>query len=120
MGGWPGMVPGQIAFGHNSALAGAPNITGGILITDSSSLGNLKPASLKAFPKSLSLGKSIWHVLQLVPYMRENAGIAKLSCVEKSEKANVRKSKELQTERNRRPPMPPSLVDTEAGTFAMP
>ena len=34
----------------------------------SSSLGNLNPASLKALPKSFSLGKSIWQVLQDVPY----------------------------------------------------
>src|SRR5271165_5711026 len=92
MGGMPGMVPGQIAFGHSSALAGAPSMTGGILIIDSSSLGNLKPASLKAFPKSLSLGKSIWHVLQLVPYMRENAGIAKLWPADKIVSPSPRKS----------------------------
>src|SRR5664279_49360 len=72
------MVPGQIAFGHSSALAGAPSMTGGILSIDSSSLGNWNPASLKALPKSFSLGKSMWHVLQLVPYWRENAGMAKL------------------------------------------
>src|SRR5271169_5499299 len=76
MGGIPGIVPGQIAFGHNSALAGAPSITGGILSICSSSLGNLKPASLKALPKSFSLGKSMWHVLQLVPYCRAKTGIA--------------------------------------------
>src|SRR5579875_2491752 len=76
MGGMPGMVPGQMAFGHISALAGAPSMTGGILIIDASSLGNLKPASLKAFPKSFNWGKSIWHVLQLVWYMREKAGMA--------------------------------------------
>jgi hypothetical protein len=29
-------------------------------------------------PKSLSLGKSTWQVLQDVPYWRENAGMAKL------------------------------------------
>src|SRR5271157_1007242 len=105
----PGIVPGQMALGHSSALAGAPSITGGILIIDSSSLGNLKPASLKAFPKSLSLGKSMWHVLQLVPYMRENAGIAKLSRTERIEKRNARKSKDPFIVRNRRPLMPPSL-----------
>src|SRR5208337_1498486 len=115
MGGMPGMVPGQIAFGHSSAFAGAPSITGGILIIDSSSLGNLNPASLKALPKSFSLGKSIWHVLQLVPYMRENAGIAKLSRTERIEKRNARKSKDPFIIRNRRPLMPPSLVDSEAG-----
>src|SRR5271165_3362771 len=105
MGGMPGIVPGQMALGHSSAFAGAPNMTGGILITDSSSLGNLKPASLKAFPKSFSLGKSIWHVLQLVPYRRENAGIAKLSRTEKTAriKSNMRKTKDPQTERNGRP-----------------
>ena len=59
-----------------SAFAGAPSMTGGILSIDSSSLGNLKPASLKALPKSFSLGKSKWQVLQLVPYKRENAGMA--------------------------------------------
>src|SRR5271169_5987051 len=71
------MTPGQMACGQSSALAGAPSMTGGILIIDSSSLGNLKPASLNAFPKSLSLGKSMWQVLQLVPYILENAGIAR-------------------------------------------
>lgn len=59
-----GMVPGQTVLGHNSFWAGAPSITGGILINDSSSLGNLKPASLNAFPKSFSLGKSTWQVEQ--------------------------------------------------------
>jgi hypothetical protein len=29
-----------------------------------------------ALPKSLSFRKSIWQVLQLVPHMRQNAGIA--------------------------------------------
>src|SRR5271165_4857105 len=95
MGGRPGIVPGQIAFGHSSALAGAPSITGGILIIDSSSLGNLKPASLKAFPKSLSLGKSIWHVLQLVPYMRENAGIAELLLADRIVSPSPRNSRNL-------------------------
>src|SRR5215472_17822254 len=84
IGGLPRMVPGQMAFGHASALAGAPSMTGGILIIDSSSLGNLNPASLNALPKSLSLGKSRWHVLQLVPYIRANAGIAKLWFDDKS------------------------------------
>src|SRR5215471_20830514 len=77
MGGWPGIVPGQIALGQSSALAEAPSMTGGIFSICSSSLGNLNPASLNALPKSLSLGKSIWQVLQLVPYILENAGIAK-------------------------------------------
>src|SRR5271169_2528791 len=80
MGGIPGIVPGQIAFGHSSAFAGAPSITGGIFSMDSSSFGNLKPASLNALPKSLSLGKSMWQVLQLVPYWREKAGMPKLGC----------------------------------------
>ena len=57
MGGMPGIVPGQIAFGHNSLFAGAPSITGGIFSMDSSSLGNLKPASLKAFAEVIQLGK---------------------------------------------------------------
>src|SRR5215469_15405841 len=78
MGGWPGIVPGQIALGQSSALAEAPSMTGGIFSICSSSLGNLNPASLNALPKSFSLGKSIWQVLQLVPYILENAGIAKL------------------------------------------
>src|SRR5271157_895370 len=82
------MVPGHIAFGHSSAFAGAPSITGGILSIDSSSLGNLKPASLKALPKSFSLGKSMWHVLQLVPYWRENAGIPKLGRAETTIRIN--------------------------------
>src|SRR5208337_1706791 len=120
MGGMPGMVPGQMALGHSSALAGAPSITGGILIIDSSSLGNLKPASLKAFPKSFSLGKSMWQVLQLVPYKRENAGIAKLFCTDRSEKVNARKSTEPQTERNGRPLIAPSLMDGEAGKLRCP
>ena len=62
--------------GHRSFYAGDPNITGGTLIKVSSSLGSLNPASLKALPKSLSLGKSTWQVLHDVPYWRENAGIA--------------------------------------------
>lgn len=77
MGGIPGIVPGQMVFGHSSLFAGAPNITGGILIIAASSFGNLKPASLNAFPKSFSLGKSMWQVLQLVPYIRANAGMAR-------------------------------------------
>src|SRR5271157_2153293 len=76
MGSRPGMVPGYTVCGHNSACAGAPSSTGGVFRNDSSSLGNLKPASLKALPKSLSLGKSEWHVVHEVPYLRENAGIA--------------------------------------------
>src|SRR5262249_33449727 len=76
MGGMPGMVPGQIAFGHISAFAGAPSMTGGIFNIEASSVGNLKPASLNALPKSFSLGKSRWQVAQLVPYWRANAGIA--------------------------------------------
>src|ERR1039457_6341563 len=99
MGGIPGIVPGQMAFGHSSALAGAPSITGGILIIDSSSLGNLKPASLKAFPKSFSLGKSIWQVLQLVPYMRENAGIAKLLLADRIVAARASNSRDSRTVR---------------------
>src|SRR5271166_2308932 len=94
MGGIPGMVPGQMAFGHSSALAGAPSITGGILIMDSSSFGNLKPASLKAFPKSFSLGKSIWQVLQLVPYIRENAGIATLLLADRTVSTSARASRD--------------------------
>src|SRR6266852_7386774 len=78
MGGNPGMDPGHMVWGHSSFCAGDPNITGGILMKVSSSLGNLNPASLKALPKSLSLGKSTWQVLQDVPYWRENAGMAKL------------------------------------------
>jgi hypothetical protein len=54
--------------GHISFCAGAPRSTGGIFMKVSSSFGNLKPASLKAFPKSFSLGKSTWQVLQEVPY----------------------------------------------------
>src|ERR1700751_960215 len=76
MGGNPGIVPGQIERGKSSLLAGAPNNTGGTLMKLSSSLGNLKPASLNALPKSFNFGKSIWQVLQDVPYWRENAGIA--------------------------------------------
>src|SRR5690348_10269486 len=68
IGGSPGMVPGKIVCGQSSFCAGAPSSTGGILIKDSSSLGNLKPASLNALPKSLSLGKSMWQVAQEVPY----------------------------------------------------
>jgi hypothetical protein len=52
-------------------------MTGGILSIAASSFGNLNPASLKAFPKSFNLGKTIWQVLQLVPYILENAGIAR-------------------------------------------
>src|SRR5271157_546111 len=98
----PGMVPGQMALGHSSALAGAPSMTGGILIMDSSSLGNLKPASLKALPKSFSLGKSMWQVLQLVPYMRENAGIAKLLLADRIVSPSARNSGNLCISRNER------------------
>src|SRR5271166_3876445 len=95
IGGMPGMVPGQIAFGQSSALAGAPSITGGILIIDSSSFGNLNPASLKALPKSFSLGKSMWQVLQLVPYSRENAGIATLLLADRIVSPSARNSAAL-------------------------
>src|SRR4029077_4057705 len=77
MGGRPGMVPGQMVCGQRSFCAGDPNMTGGILMKLSSSFGNLKPASLNAFPKSFSLGKSTWHVAHEVPYCRANAGIAR-------------------------------------------
>src|ERR1700741_4804955 len=70
------MVPGYTVCGQSSACAGAPRRIGGSFRNDSSSLGNLKPASLKALPKSLSLGKSRWQVVHEVPYLRENAGIA--------------------------------------------
>src|SRR5579883_2470749 len=70
------MLPGQMECGNSSLLAWAPSRTGGILMKLSSSLGNLKPASLNAFPKSLSFGKSTWQVLHEVPYWRENAGMA--------------------------------------------
>ena len=76
IGGRPGIVPGKIVCGHISFWAGAPSMIGGTFRKVSSSLGNLNPASLKALPKSLSLGKSTWQVLQEVPYWRENAGIA--------------------------------------------
>src|SRR5437588_6728072 len=76
IGGRPGMVPGKIVRGHSSFCAGAPSITGGTFRKVSSSLGNLKPASLKALQKSLSFGKSTWQVAQDVPYWRENAGMA--------------------------------------------
>ena len=76
MGGMPGIVPGHTLCGHTSFCAGAPNITGGVLTNVSSSFGNLKPASLKAFPKSFSFGKSRWQVVHEVPYCREKAGIA--------------------------------------------
>src|SRR5215470_2139621 len=79
MGAMPGMVPGQMECGHSSFWAGAPSMTGGIFRKVSLSVGNLKPASLKAFPKSLSLGKSRWQVAQDVWYCRENAGIAWLT-----------------------------------------
>ena len=42
----------------------------------SSSFGNLNPFFLNATPKSLSSGKLLWHVVQDVWYLRENAGIA--------------------------------------------
>jgi len=75
-GGMLGMVPGQTLCGQTSFCAGAPNITGGVLMKVSSSFGNLKPASLNALPKSFSLGKSRWQVVQEVPYCREKAGMA--------------------------------------------
>src|ERR1700756_1102099 len=76
IGGSPGIEPGQMALGQSSDCAGAPSSTGGIFNIDSSSVGNLNPASLKALPKSLSLGKSMWQVLHDVLYCRENAGMA--------------------------------------------
>src|ERR1035438_5278081 len=94
------MVPGHIAFGHSSALAGAPSMTGGIFSIDSSSLGNWNPASLKALPKSFSLGKSMWHVLQLVPYWRENAGMAKLGYAVRTTRTNRIGGKHLLRRRN--------------------
>ena len=98
IGGIPGIVPGQMAFGHSSALAGAPSMTGGILSIDSSSLGNLNPASLNALPKSFSLGKSMWHVLQLVPYKRENAGIASALVRRNEVKRTRRRTEEISTQ----------------------
>src|SRR5215472_18103195 len=70
------MVPGQMVCGQSSFCAGEPSMTGGILIKSSSFLGNLKPASLNALPKSFSLGKFTWQVAHDVPYCLENAGIA--------------------------------------------
>src|SRR5450756_1115861 len=93
------MTPGQTAFGHSSVLAGAYSITGGILIIDSSSLGNLKAASLKAFPKSFNWGKSRWQVLQLVPYMREKAGIAKLLLADRIVTTRASNSRDSRTVR---------------------
>src|ERR1700758_5288538 len=96
IGGIPGIEPGQMALGHSSACAGAPSSTGGIFNIDSSSVGNLKPASLKALPKSLSLGKSRWQVLQEVLYSRENAGMAKLrGGITRAETTNVPKISKL-------------------------
>ncbi|HEY5028546.1 MAG TPA: hypothetical protein VIK39_09080 [Candidatus Angelobacter sp.] len=48
----------------------------------------MKPASLKALPKSLSFGKSEWQVAHEVWYCREKAGIAWLAVerVKKSKK----------------------------------
>src|SRR3974390_2211913 len=88
MGGMPGMVPGQTECGNTSLFAGAPSMTGGILMKLSSSLGNLNPASLNALPKSFSFGKSRWQVVQEVPYMRENAGMAKLLETRQKERKN--------------------------------
>ncbi|MGB9122893.1 MAG: hypothetical protein WCE73_19925, partial [Candidatus Angelobacter sp.] len=42
-------------------------------------VGNLKPASLNALPKSFSLGKSEWQVAHEVWYWRAKAGIAWLT-----------------------------------------
>ncbi len=120
IGGIPGIVPGQMAFGQSSALAGAPSMTGGILSIDSSSLGNLKPASLKAFPKSFSLGKSIWHVLQLVPYRREKAGMARLWCDVRSKRARTASSRNLPPVRNERPRIPNLLAGGEARRAGIP
>jgi hypothetical protein len=55
----------------------------------------LKPASLKALPKSLSFGKSTWQVVQDVPYWRENAGIAKLLAVNTNSVSSKRLSKNM-------------------------
>src|SRR5215469_14980589 len=60
----PGIVPGQMAWGNKSLCAGAPSKMGGTFRKVSLSAGNLKPASLKALPKSFSLGKSEWQVVQ--------------------------------------------------------
>src|ERR1700741_4981329 len=97
MGGIPGIEPGQIECGKSSLFAGAPSSTGGILMKLSSSLGNLNPASLNALPKSFSLGKSMWQVLQEVPYCRENAGIAWLVPVNAS--SVVRTNRTINTRR---------------------
>src|SRR5215471_20056782 len=97
----PGMVPGQIVCGNKSFCAGAPSMIGGIFKKVSSSLGNLNPASLKAFPKSLSLGKSKWQVLQEVPYWREKAGMAEL-VPEKKSTAVERARNSYVCRRNRR------------------
>src|SRR5690349_17694141 len=79
MGGKPGIVPGQMALGKISFCAGAPSMIGGTFRNPSSSVGNLNPASLKALPKSFSLGKSEWHVAHEVWYWRAKAGIAWLA-----------------------------------------
>jgi hypothetical protein len=50
---------------------------------------------LKALPKSLSFGKSMWQVVQDVPYWRENAGIAKLLAVKTNSVSSKRLSKNM-------------------------
>ena len=67
----------------------------------SSPFGNLNPASLKALPKSFSFGKSIWQVLQLVPYILENAGIAKLLVALKATTTSTTRSKNFSTGHDR-------------------
>src|SRR5207302_762793 len=98
MGGIPGIVPGKMVCGHKSFCAGDPSMVGGILMKLSSSLGNLKPASLNAFPKSFSLGKSRWQVLHEVPYCRENAGMAWLR-VDIKQQSRAVANKEMNTRR---------------------
>ena len=60
----------------SSFWAAAPRSVFGIFNRPASSVGNLKPASLNAFPKSFNLGKSEWQVVHDVPYWRAKAGMA--------------------------------------------
>src|ERR1700694_3850750 len=100
IGGIPGISPGQTVRGHTCFCASAPSSVGATFTKLSSSFGNLKPASLNAFPKSFNFGKSMWQVLQEVLYCRENAGIAYAFAGIKEKATGSRKKPDT---RNRRP-----------------
>jgi hypothetical protein len=72
----PGSSPGHIARGHSSFQGSAPKGTGSSRRNSSSFSGNRYPFNRNASPSTLSLGAAVWHVEQVVLYLRENAGIS--------------------------------------------